>query len=702
MDYSEKTNNDSLVYAQWEAIHNPAIIGKVFQSDEDGAMVREPDYIAASRIIRTFRCAINNSENTVYQFIGRRSFSFKVKDLIDEFRWENYGYENIQNQIFSVWLGENSSPNLNEYYYEDIYDVSSRTFYLGTSNSDNPTLTISGQEYTLTISGQDNFSRFKNEELQFLKDLFDVSISISEPDYENLVADDLRKFSDCEFNNLSLDKKKELLTEIASNTNIKSSYQVSAIRLVKTCKPSEELEILNHINGSILCRLYEKDNLYRDDFVILVYQLWSKHSNEFGEISTLSRITSQFPNDFNIEYNQTPENKYEWVLTPDYSRLDNSSRKVIIAETEPLAKMHVKFDGSFISGLDGNVIDAPAIFVRYLMDTDLEATAKRASVHQLNAALLLVGVGEIGIAIQGIVRSGSSVYSILRLASGILDLGTIALGDFCIDENNNFCKAWQKYEILINAGVLSISAVGELALVRKQLLDNYPATRKTLSQSKKNSLDELFEISTLTARYDNLSLELKDIIDNFGFGSLKLADNGSDIIFLAANGTDEVGRIIDDLLQVKYTGYGSDVVCDASKTTTCIGRWPGGTEIIWEYGLAKQGANPAGVNVLGDVDLSLPPPQVWAGQNKTWLDAAIARDDVMRAVSDPLNIDNVFYDATNIPTNVFSSPQSLSNYLTSLSETSVEVSQLGYYGREIRHLFQNSYSFDTALKVFSK
>lgn len=39
MDYGSSANNDSLVYAQWEAIHNPAIIGKLFQSDEDGAAV---------------------------------------------------------------------------------------------------------------------------------------------------------------------------------------------------------------------------------------------------------------------------------------------------------------------------------------------------------------------------------------------------------------------------------------------------------------------------------------------------------------------------------------------------------------------------------------------------------------------------------------------------------------------------------------
>ncbi|MDA3906805.1 MAG: hypothetical protein PF484_12085, partial [Bacteroidales bacterium] len=37
MDYGSSANNDSLVYAQWEAIHNPALIGKPFQDDGDGA-----------------------------------------------------------------------------------------------------------------------------------------------------------------------------------------------------------------------------------------------------------------------------------------------------------------------------------------------------------------------------------------------------------------------------------------------------------------------------------------------------------------------------------------------------------------------------------------------------------------------------------------------------------------------------------------
>jgi hypothetical protein len=122
--------------------------------------------------------------------------------------------------------------------------------------------------------------------------------------------------------------------------------------------------------------------------------------------------------------------------------------------------------------------------------------------------------------------------------------------------------------------------------------------------------------------------------------------------------------------------------------------------------LAKQvdnaAGNPAGINILGEVDMSPPPSVVWQGQNKPWLDAAINRGDVIRAVSDPIDINHVFFNKNNIPSNVFSSPETLAIYLKNLSENSPEISQLGFYGREIRHLFQNGYTYNSSLKVFSK
>ena len=114
-----------------------------------------------------------------------------------------------------------------------------------------------------------------------------------------------------------------------------------------------------------------------------------------------------------------------------YSKLDNSTKKVSIAETEPLAKMYVHFEGNFISELDGKDIIAPAIFIRYLLDKDLTEVAKQASVHQLNIALLFVGGTSIYASILEMANGASKTASIIRLASGILDLGTIAIGDVC-------------------------------------------------------------------------------------------------------------------------------------------------------------------------------------------------------------------------------------------------------------------------------
>ena len=64
----------------------------------------------------------------------------------------------------------------------------------------------------------------------------------------------------------------------------------------------------------------------------------------------------------------------------------------------------------------------------------------------------------------------------------------------------------------------------------------------------------------LVTRYSGLTAELKNLIDNFGFGSLKLAENGSDIVFLANNGTDEVARIVDNkLVPKRFISSGTDI-----------------------------------------------------------------------------------------------------------------------------------------------
>ncbi len=104
----------------------------------------------------------------------------------------------------------------------------------------------------------------------------------------------------------------------------------------------------------------------------------------------------------------------------------------------------------------------------------------------------------------------------------------------------------------------------------------------------------------------------------------------------------EVGEISGDLLKVKYPHYGGDVVCHQSKTTTLVGKFndevnQGGISVVKNSQLYKYGENPAGVNILND------PNWTW-DINSQWLTSAANRGDIIRVVSDPTNVNNIWID----------------------------------------------------------
>jgi hypothetical protein len=191
--------------------------------------------------------------------------------------------------------------------------------------------------------------------------------------------------------------------------------------------------------------------------------------------------------------------------------------------------------------------------------------------------------------------------------------------------------------------------------------------------------------------------------------TLGLQIRASEGVRILNNGS-QVGKIVDGNLYVNYSGFGGDVVCDASKITTGIGKYnpPGGvgTKQIIDSKLSKYikagEDNPGGLNILNDKrsnidwnDESL----VWKEVNEPWLDGAIARGDNIRAVSDPMDVNNVFKATDNIPPSVLSSSENLVNYLKNLNDPNI-IKDLSFYGREIRHLYQNNYLFDLTSKTF--
>ena len=70
-----------------------------------------------------------------------------------------------------------------------------------------------------------------------------------------------------------------------------------------------------------------------------------------------------------------------------------------------------------------------------------------------------------------------------------------------------------------------------------------------------------------------------------------------------------------------------------------IGKWQdpagGGTSEIIESGLFKHGENTGGINALDVNTNGMDSFEIWNTVNKPWLEDAVLRGDVIRAVSDP-------------------------------------------------------------------
>lgn len=186
------------------------------------------------------------------------------------------------------------------------------------------------------------------------------------------------------------------------------------------------------------------------------------------------------------------------------------------------------------------------------------------------------------------------------------------------------------------------------------------------------------------------------VVDTVRTG-LKVVTDNNIIKFLSKTGN-EIARVVNGVMTFKYTGFGGSIITKANKTTTLIGKWENQLENIWKTGLAKHGKNTGGLNILGE-PFGSNVAEIWAN-NKKWLDRAISRGDNIRVTANPLDINNVFHIKTGIDPSKFSNINSLKDYLLGLSSSRVE--QLGYYGREIRHLFQNGYNFDSVTKQFIK
>lgn len=129
---------------------------------------------------------------------------------------------------------------------------------------------------------------------------------------------------------------------------------------------------------------------------------------------------------------------------------------------------------------------------------------------------------------------------------------------------------------------------------------------------------------------------------------LKFTVVANDEVTILTKEGKEIGKIAGNTLTIRYSKFGGDIVCQPEKTTTVIGRFfdladGDGIKVIKENKLYKYGENPGGINILDDAN--------WSWKiNENWLREAVGRDDVIRVISDPHILENLYTFKNGIQT----------------------------------------------------
>lgn len=208
---------------------------------------------------------------------------------------------------------------------------------------------------------------------------------------------------------------------------------------------------------------------------------------------------------------------------------------------------------------------------------------------------------------------------------------------------------------------------------------------------------KVFDLAKVTIANKNLILTAKS-------AGLKLLVRTTNEIIIYSSTGKQVGKVINGKLNIKYSGFGEDIVCDPNKTTTLLGKWKdpvgGGTIDIIDSKLFKVGENKGGANVLSFDGSGMSEVQQWAVNSK-WLNEAAQRGDVIRMVSDPMNLNNLFKSLDDVPVNSLKTPKDLSEYLSKLNDNDI-IENLSFFGREVKLLSEKKYIFEQVSKQFVK
>lgn len=517
MDYADGTQLNRF---QWEAIHNPALIGKMFQDDEDGATY----YVDINDKVAKFFNMIACSKMTGETFLS----------IENDFAPSggNPQYLSCKFNNVPIQLNKNKLPSQGQI----------------TIDIENPVITDDGDnkivKYNLNPSSMFSYFEFKISGDDF-QNIYNILNGVDVNYIANLVDNIpeetgseffsyLAQLPECAYYEISNDNRiKYLKWLVDESTN--ADLEQLIVNLIEFVKIENAKALLNEIDSEKLHKkLYQAlDNKQlRTEYVSALHLYWQSNMTKAEvnpqqasfnlKLGRWDKIANKI--NFNLvgdklvlyePYTYWKEFKYpdlstEWQLVTD---------QIPVFDIEPLGQVSVLFPDK------EDPVVIPAIVLKNLTDNENREALLLDIKQAVNFTLLAVGSLEIasGIAAVGLASSRTQyIRAVISLFLGVSDVTATAFTTACdgFAMGSEFCDEWAKVEDYVNYGLLAGSALDMLVGgLLKNIDDIYSST---LTQAQK---EEILIGLGVSRQANELSNEIKAWLQSLPVGTLNKLDN---------------------------------------------------------------------------------------------------------------------------------------------------------------------------------
>jgi len=563
MDYN---HGKTLNHWQWKDIHQPKSVRFKWLQDEEGSefVTNEVNNEEIIRAFREINCAYKNGKYKVTLYFPRAyGSSIKLNELAQKLNSKRF----LNDDSFVLIELPQGMPVFTNDYVEDEYPLS--TIEVGQQS-----ISLVGNQY-----GRITISCATPDAVKVL--LIDSDLGISE--ISDLNA--LQLASTCDLVKISLENRKNYLAQISNskngyNSSIPDRFQKVAINLLRTTPDADKSELLSFLSSPELIRkLYEGIDDYRSDFVSSLLDIYVKYKNSIkyktiaqGLIPQTTVTPAQMLVDRLWGINSKTETLFDIGsdnkihITIDKYR---GWHGVIDYVKNAINDDREKFEGEFFDVInyvidDDESVEMPLFYLAFLSQVEQKETSIDNTIAMLkgpvNMALLASGLKEIQGA-SAILKSDITAQNVARLILASADFASLGLGEYCENENSEFCQAYKKYELYINLGLLSANILNEFPEIINGLRIGLNDTR--LSSKQKEELEKILGTSSPKAAKvaDHLTGELRKTFDELTTIFEELKNKGKSV------------KYTDDGSTIKFFNGNNDIILEIANGKFTVKKW---------------------------------------------------------------------------------------------------------------------------------